>query len=329
MAIEPTQNFRTMNKLKIILSLTVATLLWSCNRQSVDDGQTINPLLGDISFTSKFGHQPDSKTNEDLRIKTHLEYVENLLRQQDISGLSPELQQKRNHLLDLLHNYWTAGIFPRNYDYKDQRQPCFLDKDGRICAVGYLVEQTTSRQVAEEINSNHKYDKLLAMNDNSVDNWIKSSGLSKQECAMIQPTYGPPPVYSNNYISPAYGLTSSILTGINLSFNTINGIQISKGAKDNTVPILGLLTGAGQIALGIGNFPKDEWLGFGIYETTNESQKVLSMVNIGLGTTTMVLSTWNLIANKKPKTKLTSWNLYGIPTRDNSVGLAFYFSRTF
>lgn len=145
---------------------------------------------------------------------------------------------------------------------------------------------------------------------------------------MIQPTYGPTPVYTINYISPAYGITSSVLTALNLSFHTINGIQISKGAKNNTLPVVGLLTGAGQVALGIGSFPKNEWAG-GNYVTTNESKKILSMVNIGLGTTTMILSTWNLVTNRKTKTKLTSWDIYGFPSNDNNIGLAFSLSRKF
>ena len=312
----------------LLLSLTAAIMFFSFNTATtVDSRQQINSLLGDISFVNKFGHLPDATTDENLRIKTHLEFVENLLRQKDISNLTAKQQKKRNHILDLLHDYWTAGIFPRNYDYADQRKPCFIDKDGSICAVGYLIEQTSGRQVAEQINSKHKYEKIFEMNDVAVDNWIAQSGLTKEECAMIQPGYGPPPVYTNNYISPTYGVTSSVLSGINLSFNTINGIQISKGAKDNTVPIIGLLTGAGQVALGIGNFPKENWSG--MYQTTNESQKVLSMVNIGFGTTTMILSTWNLIANRKPISKTTSWNIYNFQTPDNNAVLAFALTRKF
>ena len=155
-----------------------------------NNGQTINPLIGDVSFVTKFGYQPDATTNEDLRIQTHLAYVENLLRQKDVSNLTPELQQKRSHVLDLLHQYWSAGKFPRNYDYKDVRKSCFIDKDKTICAVGYLVEKTAGRNVAEAINSNHKYDFIYEMNDALVDSWIANSGLTKDECAMIQPDYG-------------------------------------------------------------------------------------------------------------------------------------------
>ncbi len=314
-----------MKQLTFILSIIVTPLFLGCDNHAVDRKQTVNPIIGDISFASKFGHQPDPTTDNDLRIKTHLEYVENLLRQKDVSKLTAALQNKRRQLLDLLHDYWTAGIFPGNYDDTDQRKPCFIDKNNKICAVGYLVERTTSRQVVNTINSKHKYDELLAMNDNLVDNWIATSGLSKRECAMIQPTYGTTPVYSSNYITPVYGISSSILVGLNISLNTVNGIQLAKGANSKTIPVIGLFTGAGQIAFGAVMFPKEPkgWGG------TNESQKTLSMVNIGLGTTTLILSAWNLITNRKPKDKLTTWNIYSFPTQNNNTGLAFSLTRKF
>jgi len=318
----------TMKNLTIILTISVATIFLAFNKTLVDKSQLVNPILGDFSYESKFGHKPDATTDNNLRIITHLEYIENLLRSKDVSNLSAELKTKRKHLLDLLHNYWTNGIFPKNYDFADQRKPCFIDKDGTICAVGYLVEQTTSRQVADEINSKHKYDELLAMNNQIVDKWVLTSGLTKEECAMIQPAYGPTPVYSNNYISPAYGISSSIIGGLNLSLNIINGIQLGKGATNKTVPIIGLITGAGQIALGFAMFPKEQ-MTWGGSSYTNESQKTLSMVNIGLGTTTMILSAWNLINNRKPKDKLTKWNIYSFPTQNNNTGIAFSLTRRF
>ena len=305
----------------------VAILFLGCNKSSVDKSQLVNSILGDISYESAFGHKPDAKTDNNLRIRTHLEYVENLLRNKNVSGLSTDLQTKRNHLLVLLHDYWTNGVFPKNYDYVDQRKPCFIDKDGAICAVGYLLEQTTSRQVADEINSKHKYDELLAMNNSNVDNWVLTSGLTKEECAMIQPTYGSTPVYTYNHIPPVYGISSSILGGLNLSLNTVNGIQIGNGAPNKTVSIIGLITGAGQITLGSAMFPKEN-ISVGI-NYTNESQKTLSMINIGLGTTTMILSTWNLITNRRPNDRLTTCNIYSFQTQENNTGMAFALTRKF
>lgn len=289
---------------KFLLTSAIASIFLGCSQiKTSDNRQTINPYIGDISFVTKFGFLPDKNTGEDLRIRTHLEYVENLLRHKDVSMLAQEFQQKRKHTLDLLHEYRIAGIFPRNYDYKTEGRPCFIDKDNRICAVGFLVEQTSSREIAEEINHKYKYATIYEMTDALVNNWISSSGLTKEECAMIQPNYGPPPVYTVNYISPAYGVSSSIVSAANISLNVINGIQISKGARDNTVGVVGILTGAGQVVLGV--------------------------LNIGLGTTTMMLSTWNLVANKKSKPKLLTWNLYAIPTSTNDWGAGLRFSKKF
>ncbi len=308
-----------MKTTKLILTIFVLTILASCNRKNIEIDQTVNAVIGDISFLEKFGNQPNKETNEYIRLQTHLKYVEKILRSKDASNLTKEQKENRLKMLDLLNDYLAAGVFPKNYDYPDQRIPCFIDKDGNICAVGYLIEQTASRQIAEEINSKFKYKNLLAMNDQIVDSWVQSSGLTKEECAMIQPAYGPAP--TDNYISPDYGISSSLIGGLNLSFNTINGIQISKGTNNKTVPILGLITGVGQITLGALNYPKEEMSINGIL--VNQSKRNLSLINIGLGTSTLILSSWNLIANRKPKEKSLSWNIYSFPTQGSHLGLCF------
>lgn len=327
---EPTRlNHTKMKNLRILFTLTVAALFLSCNTLSVDNSQAVNAVLGDISYESRFGHKPDATTDNNLRIRTHLQYVEDLLRNKDVSNLSAELQMKRKHLLNLLHDYRTNGVFPKNYDYANQRKPCFIDKDGAICAVGYLVEQTSGRAVANEINRNYKYAEILAMNSITVDNWIAASGLTREECAMIQPAYGSEPAPNYNHITPVYGISSAIMSGVNLSVNTLNGIQIGKGSENKNVPILGLITGAGQVALGSAMFPKEKMNFRANTSSTNESQKTLSMVNIGLGTSTVILSAWNLITNREPKEKRTTWNIYGLPTRDNNAALTLSMTRKF
>lgn len=308
-----------MKTSKLILTIFSLIILASCNRKPNNIDQTVNAVIGDFSFMETYSQPPTNETDESSRLQTHLKYVENLLRSKDISSLTKEQTVNRLKMLDLLNDYWTAGAFPKNYDYPDQRIPCFIDKDGNICAVGYLIEQTAGRQVAEEINSKFKYEYLLTMNDQKIDNWVQESGLTKEECAMIQPTYGPAP--TDNYISPAYGVSSSLIGGLNLSMNTINGIQISKGAKNKTVPILGLITGAGQITLGALNYPKEQITWGGTY--VNSSQRNLSLINIGLGTSTLILSSWNLITNRKPKEKSFSWNVYSFPTQSSNFGLGF------
>lgn len=310
---------------KLILTIFVLIILASCNRKSNNIDQTVNAVIGDLSFMEIFGQRPTNETDESSRLQTHLKYVENLLRSKDISSLTKEQTVNRLKMLDLLNEYWTAGAFPKNYDYPDQRVPCFIDKDGNICAVGYLIEQTVGRQVTEEINSKFKYEYLLAMNDQKIDSWIQESGLTKEECAMIQPTYGSES--TNNFILSDYGVSSLFIGGLNLSLNIINGVQISKGTKDKRAPILGLITGATQITLGVLNYPKEQIIGGGTY--VNTSQRNLSLRNIGLGTSTLILSSWNLITNRKPEEKSFSWNVYSFPTQDNTTGLGFNLTKRF
>ena len=326
-------------KTVLVFLLPVALFLsfYLKHETKINNTQTVNSVIGDISFIEKFGYKPNASTDENLRIKTHLEYVEKALRQKSINHLTSTLKQQRAYLLDLLHSYWMRETFPRNYDYKEVRKPCFIDKDNRICAVGYLIERSAGRQIAEEINRRHKYERILAMNDQMVDNWIKSSGLSKEECAMIQPQYGlglggtfiPAATYSNsNNITPAYGMSSSILGGANLSLNTLNTIHILKGSNSKSIAVVGVISGAAQTILGSFSFPKTSSNLNG--NTTNESRKTLSMINIGLGTTTMILSAWNLITNKKSirnECKKTTWSLNSYETPNNSMAVSLTLNR--
>ena len=125
--------------------------------------KSINPVIGDESFFTLMGHAPTSQTNEDFRISVHLFYVEQILRKKDVNHLSKEQKRKREAVLDILHSYLLRGKFPKNYDYPDERKPCFIDKHGTLCAVGYLVSETTGREVSEVINEEYKYFDLKDM----------------------------------------------------------------------------------------------------------------------------------------------------------------------
>ncbi|MCU0424462.1 MAG: T9SS type A sorting domain-containing protein [Candidatus Kapabacteria bacterium] len=157
---------------------------------------TVNAVLGDVSFVKKFGAKPTSRTNERLRLQTHLEYVETMLRAKDVSHLPKALQVRRAMLLEKLREYRLAGCFPTNVAYKERR-PCFIDAAGTICAVGYLIEQTAGRALAERINAAHQYDFLADMQMPELAAWVAASGLTVRECAMIQPGYGPPRIDTN------------------------------------------------------------------------------------------------------------------------------------
>lgn len=163
------------------------------------DKHTVNAIIGDNSFVAKYGWKPNAKTDEILRIKTHLEYVESFLRQRDISKYSPKVQRKRMKLLNHLSAYRQRGMFPSLTGKDTGRKPCFIGDNGTLCAVGYLIAQSAGREVAEEINDKYRTDYLLDMNEPVIEDWATSNGFSLTEFAMIQPTYNwapEPPVYT-------------------------------------------------------------------------------------------------------------------------------------
>ncbi|HEX5051389.1 MAG TPA: hypothetical protein VFZ65_06425 [Planctomycetota bacterium] len=156
---------------------------------STDPAATpINGLIGDQSFVHAFGGLA-ARADETLRIRTHLAYVEDLLRHRDVSDLPAELQRTRRQHLDRLRAYHQNGVFPRNYDHPGERRPCFIDRDGRMCAVGYLVEQSAGRELAEAINARFQYSRIVEMRDERLDAWARGSGLTVEELATIQPGY--------------------------------------------------------------------------------------------------------------------------------------------
>ncbi|MBK8551154.1 MAG: hypothetical protein IPL53_08900 [Ignavibacteria bacterium] len=229
----------------------------------------------------------------------------------------------------MLQEYTEAGVFPHNYDLKDQRVPCFIDREGRICAVGYLIEKTSGRQTAEQINSEHKYELIMEMNDETVDDWIKSSGLTKEECAMIQPSYG----YEYEYaVSSSDIAISSTLTAANLTLNTLNAVSISKGGLNNAVPLVGFITGTAQVIFGAVSLPDKK-----SYDYVNkDGAKVLSAANIGIGASTIILSIVGLFTDEeknerkdaaKNDRQKTRWSIYSLPVKDEmGVGFHLYIS---
>lgn len=147
----------------------------------------INPIVSNNSWISAFGSEPNSNDPEGERIKTHLNYVLTILKESPPS--SPSLKDQRDQNLSLLKDYIKAANFPRDIEYHKNRRPCFIDNSGNICAVGYLVEQTSSRSEAQRINGLFQYEFLRDMEDEKLLEWQQSSGLSFKELEMIQPTY--------------------------------------------------------------------------------------------------------------------------------------------
>lgn len=88
-----------------------------------------------------------------------------------------------------LRDYRVAGRFPQNHRIFG-RVPTFIDERGTPCAVGYLMQRSGRSELAAEISrtNNHVYVEKIA--DGPALDWILHSGLTQEECATIQPSYG-------------------------------------------------------------------------------------------------------------------------------------------
>ena len=192
-------------------SSTTAALRAEAARDNYD---TVNGVLGDESFIATFGRRPGPSDSEDLRLRTHLAYVEQLLRLRPVDHLSEDLQEARVLNLDRLHQYWTTGVFPRNTVVPDHRSPVFIDEHGRICAVGYLFERDLGREAAESINARYQTATIFEIDDPVLGEWLATSGLTQEEAAMIQPAYGP-------FISFIFDFTTSGATACGSNENPV------------------------------------------------------------------------------------------------------------
>src|SRR4051812_40122599 len=134
---------------------TVLALPPGAAKRGFRDGA--NHHLGDGSFVAEVGRSPTSADSEALRMRLHLRYVRDRLAQQPPTR--PELAARRAELLGYLDDYIARGTTPRN-EALPWRSPVFIDDGGNICAVGYLIERSVGRALAERIARGHRYDFL-------------------------------------------------------------------------------------------------------------------------------------------------------------------------
>ncbi|MFT5780015.1 MAG: hypothetical protein ACI837_002976 [Crocinitomicaceae bacterium] len=294
--------------------------------------QTVNPIIGDASLEKMIGSADIDAIDESTRILVHLAYVEKILREKETNHLTENQRKSRKFSLDLLHDYWMEGTFPSNYDYPDQRKPCFRDKDGRICAVGYLVQQTGNEELVKDIEMSQNYAYIKDMTGENLLAWVEQSGLTVEECAMIQPTYGPPPSSDPDYIPKGYAIASSALSGLSLTASAISFSQISRNSNNAwIIPAIGMGSGIAQITLGSIYYGKNYCFGWGCTGNSFVRNDNLSLLNIGLGTFTTAFNTYVFARQLRgrKKNKSLSLNLYSFQTPASELNLGFNLIKRF
>jgi hypothetical protein len=64
-----------------------------------------------------------------------------------------------------------------------------MDGKGRACAVASLLIQSGQRKVVEQVSKKNNHVRIADLAGGPVVDWILISGLTQEECALIQPSY--------------------------------------------------------------------------------------------------------------------------------------------
>jgi len=313
--------------LPLIFTLSLLFFLhYNKGAENTKNQKAVNAVIGNKSFLHVFGKEPTEEIPEQVRIKTHLQYVEGILRNRQVDHLSEEQQRNRFNYLNHLREYYMAGEFPHNDGHSASRRPTFISNDGDICAVGYLIEKSLGREIVEEINQKYKYAYIKDIDAPVFKEWVKSSGFTIRELAMIQPMYGPVIVEeverNENNIDLSYGIGSSILTGANILYHSNNPSEPWLFNERSPNHWFGLATGSGSILIGALNLDNKRsftetiggegaCLGFNCppmrkVTVTNDTRRALSIANMGVGLVTVLRAGYHLIKGSDPRDKSSS-----------------------
>lgn len=305
---------QTMRILNILLLAGCALLLlmYTADRfkasTETNEG-TINAILGDESYISTFGEAPDSGVTDAERIFTHLTYVEELLRNSLSDNITPEQRDQRLAFLDHLRDYRMAGNFPVNDNHPDIRRPTFISDNGNICAVGYLVEQSAGRAMAEHINDHYKYSYIKAIDAPEFLDWAAESGFTVEELAMIQPAYQSTEEVrvNNNRLGAPYVVVSGVALTANALYWSQDVTGYTPFPNDNARQWAGLAIGAGTMLYGSFNVNATSrsqvnhqngmWNTTINYVETNHLRTGISAGHIAVGAATVIRSAWYLLSS--------------------------------
>ncbi len=187
-----------MLNLRHVFQGAVALLLASSNAfaQSPNTSESFRPganhHIGDDAFVAKYHREP-TDADEKLRMHEHFLAAKALLEKR--AATKPELEGRRKQILAAFDDYIAKGTTPKN-DHLPWRTPVFIDDEKTICAVGYLIERTVGRDVAERVAATHRYSYLeeIAGAMPEVAKWVETSGFTLDELSTIQPGYEGPTV---------------------------------------------------------------------------------------------------------------------------------------
>jgi hypothetical protein len=243
---------------------------------------------------------------ETARIRAHLAAVERDLRAKDVSAQPLGARVARSHNLDVLHEYWVRGVFPRNTSVPGARVPFFVDRYGTRCAMASLIEQSGRGDLVARVaatNNNARIRDLKA--DPELVAWLRENGLTAGEAALIQPSYGGPPPSpppDASVASAGYKTTTGVSVGTSAVTLVLNAART--GVSPKLSGVLGIASGAMGLAAGEPNLNK------------SGSRRTLGLVNTGVGAASVLLGVYRLtrVPRTASRTSVAPWvDGHGVP----------------
>jgi hypothetical protein len=192
------------------------------------------------------------RRGEVIRLRAHFDSVDSELRAADVSHLSAAQKAMRGKLISWLRDYRNAGRFPENDRFANAMVPFFRDYHGTLCAMAYLVDRSGRADIVNKIAAtrNNAYIHEL-VDDPELVAWLNASGLTVDEAARIQPTYGGGGgvivVNANaDRVSRPYAILSMGLGSVSMAATGLNLFAPSRASGG-----VGLLSGAATLVAGL------------------------------------------------------------------------------
>jgi hypothetical protein len=185
---------------------------------------------------------------ESVRLRAHFDSVDAELRGVDVSHLNAAQKATRAQLISWLRDYRNAGRFPENDRFANREVPFFRDSHGTLCAMAYLIDRSGRGDIVDRIARTRNNAFIHELTDDpALVAWLDASGLTVDEAARIQPSYGGPIVVAedNDRVSRPYAILSMGLGSLSMGSAALNVFAPSRGSG-----AVGLMSGAAAIVAG-------------------------------------------------------------------------------
>jgi hypothetical protein len=187
------------------------------------------------------------------RLEKHFDSVDVELRSRDVSMLSASQRSNRVKLITWLRDYRNADEFPTNDRFANPT-PFFRDSKGVLCAMAYLIDRSGSHEFVNKVAAtrNNAYIHELA-DDRVLIRWLDKWGLSVDEAARIQPSYGGGGIGDvDGRVEDDFAIAAIALGSASVGSAAINFVKPSYFSG-----FAGILAGGAAIVVGANNFDEN------------------------------------------------------------------------